>query len=458
MKKPLFRTRTTTSDVSQTKNTTGTTRTAIGYVRITTGTSGTLPVVLTRMLATCLAFTILATGLTACRGNKAGGSGGLMTLDVRQAIGTEKHFDLTEIASGIEFIPLDNISDEALLNRIVELEESENRFYIRDGWNSPVKVFDKTGKFISYRGVIGRGPDEFLAFSEIAVDHENDYIYLGGQNNATRAGAMIVYDSDGNISARNDSIDQYRMSYHKGRLVVAKRSGSKSDGNLFDPNAKPKPDPGFKATLLETYSPDLQPTGKIEVTDKGPSYRLMTEDEQGMYITIIYVSSTILSDNGKSLLVKEALNDTVFHFMDNMTLEPAFRLDLGNLATPAEAYGNNPTVELDGSSSISGIYEGDRYLFVSVTSFGKSSDIKLIFDKRTPEEGFSTVGPDGKYGLHIDGIKFTPCYIRDNKLVGFLSALDIADGRDDMTDPDLKAAVAGIVEESNPVLAVVELK
>jgi hypothetical protein len=73
--------------------------------------------------------------------------------------------------------------------------------------------------------------------------------------------------------------------------------------------------------------------------------------------------------------------------------------------------------------------------------------------------GFSaTGGPDGKPGLFIDGVKLTPMYVRDNRLVGVMQALDIVDGAGRITRPDLKELAAGLREDNNPVIVVATLK
>ncbi len=82
----------------------------------------------------------------------------------------------------------------------------------------------------------------------------------------------------------------------------------------------------------------------------------------------------------------------------------------------------------------------------------------LVFDRREGFGGFSAVGPDGGAGLFVGGLAFTPMYIRDNRLVGYMQALDIVDNADAITNPDLKALAATLREDSNPVIVVATLK
>jgi hypothetical protein len=110
--------------------------------------------------------------------------------------------------------------------------------------------------------------------------------------------------------------------------------------------------------------------------------------------------------------------------------------------------------------TVDNVWEGDRYFIVSATNLLQiQQPCRLIFDRRDlVSGGFSATGSDGKPGLFIGGIVFTPCYIRDNRIVGYMQALDIADGRDAITDPRLKALAAILKEDSNPVIVVASLK
>jgi hypothetical protein len=81
-----------------------------------------------------------------------------------------------------------------------------------------------------------------------------------------------------------------------------------------------------------------------------------------------------------------------------------------------------------------------------------------LFDRREDYAGFTTLGPDGSEGLFLDGVRFQPAYIRDNQLVGYMSALDIVDNAESITNPDLKALAATLKEDNNPVIITAKLK
>jgi hypothetical protein len=95
---------------------------------------------------------------------------------------------------------------------------------------------------------------------------------------------------------------------------------------------------------------------------------------------------------------------------------------------------------------------------VKVVRNGESSTAQLVIDRDDPSKGFSAVGPDDRQGLFVGGMAFAPLYMRDNRLVGCMQALDLVDNAERITDPDLKRVAAGLKEDSNPVIVVATLK
>jgi hypothetical protein len=395
-----------------------------------------------------LSLLLLTVCLAGCRNH--GTDGGLPTLDVEAAIDNPRSFDLGEIAGGFEFIPLDDSRQEGLLGNIRKIVESQSRFYIQDG-TSPVKVFDKAGKFLSTRGVIGRGPNEFQNFNHPAVDYRTDNLYLVG--NTGGRSFLLAYDAAGKLTGRiAEPVSLSNMAFYEDRVILSKASPD----IRIDPDAEPTV--GTRVPLLELFSTGLQQQGTVDIIDKGTAGAILMESSGGE-ITRISVrrgSSGILSDNGKTLTVKEERGDTVFHYRAG-ALEPVRVLFWGDYAVPSEAFGLNPTVS-SGGYLPQNMFESDRYLFVEAREYQDNTTIRLVLDREDPSGGFSATGPDGSSGLFVDGIKFTPMYIRDNRLVGSMSVLDIVDNADAITHPDLKTLAATLKEDSNPVIVIVNLK
>ena len=376
---------------------------------------------------------LLTLFLTGCGGGTT--TGDIPTLDLEAAIDNPRAFDLAEIAEKIEFISLDGSSTESLVGNINLMAESKNMFYISEGGINPVQIFDKVGKFVSTRGTIGRGPGEFLYISSFATDYARDIVYLKG------APSVISYDTDGRAVSRNDSIRGAQTAFFDDELVVLQGYSTKiSDG---------------RRAILEVFAPDLQHKTDTDVIDKGTLELLTIGD------VVVYPAQNIMFGNGNSLFVKETLCDTVFRYENGRALEPAYRLDAGRYFVPAEAFGQNPAVKWSGDyHEIADVFDGDKRLIVKMWSYLNDSRAitYLVLDKSVPRGGFAATDSNGKPGLLLDGIAFTPAYVRDNLLVGWMQAIDIVDNAEAITDPQLKALAATLKEDSNPVIVVATLK
>jgi hypothetical protein len=392
-----------------------------------------------------LAIATFSFALCAAGCGDRGGTGDIVVFDAAAAIDNPRTFDLGEISGDIEFTPLDDSSREALIGNMAELVESRNFWYERE-YGSPVKVFDKTGKFVSTRGVIGRGPDELTGISSVAVDWNSDNVYLtGGPYNAK---SIFAYNATGNIFARAvDSIRSMdKMTYSDGRMILFRgRFG-------MDPD----PEPGAKRIILEVYSPDLSQKSSVEASDRGGARSPLPG--RG----VVFPSPGFMSDNGESVIMKEMVCDTVFRY-GNGALVPVYVLDFGRYAPPAEALGERATVTWSDSFHYAdNMLEGDRYCVVRArnasTDAGGDTIHHLIIDRRNPASGFSALGPEGESGLFLGGVAFTPMSVRDNRLVGYMQALDIVDNAASITNPALATLAATLKEDSNPVIVVATLK
>jgi hypothetical protein len=358
-----------------------------------------------------------------------GGEAELPNLGAEKAIETRRTFDLAEISTEIEFIPLDDSDNNALVGEIYMMEGSRNGFYILDLTGFPsnfVKFFDRSGRFVSVKGSIGRGPEEYAGASYMTVDHERDNLYL-----SAGSGGIVAYDAQGKFMTRNDSIRGSQAIFFDDRLIHFNYPDS-------------APDAGGKFTLVDIYSPTLRLEGHIDVPSKGN--------------VAFPVGFQAMTSNGKNLSIKEELSDTVFYLTPARRLEPAFTMGMGRYAFPREMFNFALSDRWNEFYRVVYIYEGERRT-VAMLQNGLMGDIcYLVLDPSDPSGGFMpTGGSDGKPGLFAGGISFKPMYIRDNRLVGCMQALDIVDNAGRITDPGLAALAATLKEDSNPVVVIAEL-
>ncbi len=366
----------------------------------------------------------------------------LLILDTGKAIDNSRYFDFGDITNEIDFFPLDNKGEESLVGEIQTIKESERRLYIYDNPSGPVKVFDKEGKFISTIGRTGRGPDEYVTLYGMTVDYLKDNIYAF----VAPPRGVVAYDVTGRIFARTEALTNGEIEFYGSELIMF-------DIHIIMPDF----DEPIK-TPFEVFSHDLNYKGSISAFDEGSGD--VTVGAENIGFINYTLSAHILSSNGKSLFVKQGRNDTVYHYRGDLSLEPAFVFNFGNHTPPSQVFGLNPTQTWSNNYyGVQNIYVASRYILVEVqNSFIGDRDV-LIFDRQESSDGFmATGGPDGRSGLFIDGIRLTPCYIRDNRLVGYIQAFDIVDNATTITNPDLKALAAILKEDSNPVIVIATLK
>ncbi len=391
----------------------------------------------------------LALALAGCGGASAPGE--LRTLDLEAAIDNPRPFDLAEIATEIEFIPLDDSQQEGLVGEINTIAGSKNRFFVRDnGRESPIKIFDRTGRLLRTEGRFGRGPGEYTDIANFAVDPETETLYMGVRGGDA---SLVAYDSSGRELARSDSLMSGNMVFHDGKLLMLRNAMIRVEG-------APQPTGEMKPFLDICSSTDLEPEATIDAPDWGLSFIMQVS---GNMVNVMMGPGALLASDGRSALVKEALSDTLKRYR-NGGLEPAFVLDPGGYAIPDGALGMNPSTELGNSYAVRGVMGGEGYLFVEAHGYRDEVTTRLVFDLDDPGDPsapFSATGPDGRRGLFLDGIAFRPMYVRDGRLVGFMQAFDIADaaqGGATFTNPDLAALATTIKEDSNPVIVVATLR
>ena len=391
------------------------------------------------LLAVCLASSGAATAQSAPK-----------KLDIEKAIDNKKEIDLSDIAGDITFVPLQIAGEESLIDgNITAVAESKNYYYVYDSNVRPIKVFDKSGKFVATRGVFGRGPGELLIIHHgvIVTDHERDNLYLKVDNSLGEK-TMLAYNSAGRVFARTTALENaLDVSWSGGKIVLL---------NNLQQDRYPDLAVGDPITLLEIFSPDLKPDpgGTVRSTYKGPVRKKTTEGDGFFSYPGAF---NILSGNGRTLLVKEARSNTV-NYYENGALRPAYELDMGGYTVPEKAFGENTPVELGKNYAVYQIYEGDKYLILDAAGFDGMPKLHLVIDRSDPSGGFAVTGPGRKPGLFIDGIAFTPMYIRDNRLVGYMQAIDIADNAAAIKNPRLKSLAANLDETDNPVIVVATLK
>lgn len=350
--------------------------------------------------------------------------GRLPNVPIERGINTEKTTSLPEFASNIEYITLD-AAPEALVGEIYMLIPSQTGFYITEknfgSVTSGVKYFDRKGRFVSNKGRIGHGPDEYPSVSYLTVDYAGDEVYVYGTG-------VMAYNKDGQMVARNDSIRSPQIAYYNGELLVLKYP-SLDAGR------------GGERSLIDKYTADLVYAGDVRVPDKG--------------VSRVDVGFQVLSSNGNELLIKEELSDTVCSFAGD-SLRPVYRLNMGRYKFPIEKLTLDAMNDWNKYYRVVNLMDSDGYLFIFLQNGLMGDQMLMVYDKNDGS-CYIPKNSDGRKGLFVDGVRFNPRSIYGNQLFGELDLLDLLENKDRITDPALKAIAAKTTEQSNAILGIVHL-
>ena len=93
-----------------------------------------------------------------------------------------------------ELIPLET-SDSLLIQNVEILKESMDFYFIAS--NGKIFKFDKKGKFLSYIGSKGQGPQDFVSVTQIQTDDKNKYLYVMDYFGRK----MIIYKYNGEFAS-----------------------------------------------------------------------------------------------------------------------------------------------------------------------------------------------------------------------------------------------------------------
>jgi len=383
---------------------------------------------------------LLALWLTGCGGRST--TSNIPTLALGAAIDNPQAFDLSEIVEEIEFIELDKNVPVGEISDFMGLQPATNGFYIvSTNFFSPVLHFDRTGQFVSEIGRIGRGPYETAFIAGLAANEDTGDVYVDG-------GFQVVgFDAEGRGFARNDSIMTYGLLWYGDRLLVP------ANPPLLDENAYV----GDSIPFIQLFDRDLKSVGSIYGPNVGPFDGSPAGEPLGGEAPAS--SPPFMSYNGHNLVIKQGRNDTLYYY-ETGGIRPAWLIDLGNHVPPEQVFGlEAPERWNDRYYSVDNLLEGERYLIITANNRQDEPLRRLIFDRNDLSSGFSAVGgTDNEPGLFIDGIAFTPAYLRDNNLVGYMQAFNITDNAEGITDPRFKSLAADLEEDSNPVIVVLKLK
>lgn len=221
--------------------------------------------------------------------------------DVSDATVTLK---LSDFVNSLEVIKLDSDTSATVGNGPVCF--SDNYMLIHAGYQAPVKLFDRKGKFLCDVGKVGRGPGEYMAVSDMQIDEKNKRLYIMPWQTAY----LYEFDFEGKL------VKPIRMA---GGAPKAKFS---IDGDRLTVVALP-----FKGLKWFTF----QQTLKGELLDSVPVGNFAISGPNP-YNNELFCNR---ANHSVYLFRSKGTQDTLYHYEPGkIGLIPKFTIDFGRIEVP----------------------------------------------------------------------------------------------------------------------------
>lgn len=370
---------------------------------------------------------------------------------------------LSEIATTVEYIPLQSSKSSLLNSFVLKIVGSNNKIFIQNsGFTHEILCFDKTGKFLFKLQNSGRGPEEYINITDFDVSADNTILILLSD----LSHKILLY-----------KISDSGFTFH--------RSLTLKDPVPMRIGLVPETDKTFLAIAPWRGS---EPTLSITINNAGDTIHFKPncyKYEMVRKNNYRSLGETQVYSVNNTVCFKEEFSDTVFYIdsKDNL-FKPRIIFDShGTLLTPRMRGGSEPTG--DNTTFISNILETSRYVSYWYSRWDKQND-RILFDKRTNKkykmhsenviENIANVSVEIPKNKIKDDLAGGPDFtIRkdlwdcsESKLFSFIDAItlkkyvesqDFKNARvNDSKKTELKKLANSLTETDNPVLVIVTPK
>jgi hypothetical protein len=348
------------------------------------------------------------------------------TIDFEQAIHNSEDFDIKEYVSNIRFIPLETNGD-CFIAEIRKIVKSEDYFLVSDSEGNLFQ-FTSTGQFIKKIGDLGKGPGEYLTMTDFVVDHSFNNIYIN------TLGFLYNYDMEGNFKSK--------VSLNSGNLQVLCID---SRNRLFYimPDAR---QPRDKTSFDIVYVYDLN--GQLLKAIQSHTVRT-----KGLAIF-----NSIYEKNNE-VFYKEEFGESIYRIDPDLQIDTAYLLDLGNYAFDPEDLDMSKKDTWEDHYRLYNMFSFEHFVFFNLQKglIGANTEA-VIYDRKKQDLIYPHKKDDpGMKGIYLNGVRITPVTDLNDELICLISPQDIIDNRDAISG-DIKSISTQINENSNPVLAIMDVK
>ncbi len=391
----------------------------------------------------CLFLAVSAFSLFSCSGSGNNESKNIR-IDMLEAVKNPVSVKLGEVASSVEYIPLE-LKDSVYLFDGMNILATDNSYVFHTS-NKSVNVafyeFGKDGKYLRSVGTKGRAKGEFVSMKGLCYNPQTKDYALLDQNK------LIIYGPDGSLKSESPVIKFRSMGFPRifsdgGKYIinaiVVDNLESMMKGEMKDMLIELDSDANILRQVefsKAVTAPASSPAGKPGISGNG---------------------MMLYANDGIFRYYRENATDTV-KCLDPQTLEPNgfYLLD-----------GYDKGVLMNKFSYM----ENERYIFMQIIKnrkfFPEVQDWQMknyaLYDKASGSmralagnEGSSLSG----FENDIDNacIPFWPSYIKGDKMYRLIGAEEFIGLATSSGSARVKEVAASLTSESNPVLMVVTLK
>lgn len=364
---------------------------------------------------------------------------GLKSVYIATEIGNEQIVYLSEVASKVDYIPLET-TNESLLGNVTQFSLVNNTLYFPDLGGNKFCRFSMDGKYLGNLGSVGRAFGEFNFVHPFGFNYD----FESGAETIFDRNKLIEYYPDGSINEldlKNFSDKSFDITFivkHGNIYICAISNIDRKIGDLLFLDSE--------GVLIGEFPKGYSPE---EYSQPEP---VKFETRQFFQIA---KSFPLPYRYNRLLMVTSTDNNTIFAYKPgDTTAYKAYYIDKGNYVNELNDQGN-PIINMVSSFT----RESDNYLFLTF-NVGKYKSPKnqafltrFLFDKKSNQ----TRSLIGELKNDIDGgPSFWPRYISaDGKMVTLIEAINFIDAAENSTSARIKEVAAKLTEESNPVIMVV---
>ena len=344
----------------------------------------------------------------------------LYRIPLKEALSGNVHrFSAGEVIDSVRYIPLET-TDSCFIGDLYKILCWKDFYYIRD-LQGNLYLFTTQGHFLRKIGKQGRGPEEYTALCDFAVDPANGDIYL------LTLGKVMVFSLYGELNNTFPVSTDWEVC-------------------TFAPS-------GFLAFITPVSS------------SQAPFYLLNLCDKQGETVLQIpgqpvncgFVYYNWIQEQGGKAFYKEEFSDTLYYLDAKNTPHPYACMDFGNFRFVPALFDFAKAEKWTKYYRLDGVFNFTRTLVMNVQQGLVDKNIQsYLFDKSS-----GTIGTLGKRsrqkGFIIDGIECFPLAACENQLICAAYASQLPENPA-IKSPQLKAIANSMSPDSNPLLVVLFMK